>query len=504
MPTARSTSTTLPGYGDWIAPKHDGALLIWPAADSLAEVAQRNHANLTGERSLAEQRESMRRYLGIDPDRLLIATGHQCELHHPGVWVKTVLVDAIARKAEASTLYLALDTDSPKHLKLKWPGFAAPLSDDPSASGAAWTGLIDPPLPSHLQRLSDAAHAAAEQGDVGEALPKQLDHFRAFLVDQRDAIAPLDLPAVLAESCHWLDWQLDLDYALFTASGLFESPGWIEFARHMAADAAGFAAVYNASLAAYRTSEGITDPERPMPDLAMEQDRIELPFWLDDLEGGVRHRASVRRDGSAWMIEHPGRADDAFLLEGNSAALLAWLRARRLRMSSRALSLTLFLRLFVVDLFIHGIGGAHYDQVTDAVIRDYFDIEPPTFAVATATLLHPHAAGREPVCMPCLKRRGHRLAHDALGEEKKKWIARIEAAGDFHARRTVFEAMHEARRQAMQTDPALETWRAEVEQAMKRQSEEAVLFDRELFYAIQPEARLRDLIDRVRQAVAGR
>ena len=49
----------------------------------------------------------------------------------------------------------------------------------------------------------------------------------------------------------------------------------------------------------------------------------------------------------------------------------------------------MFNRLFVADLFIHGTGGARYDLVTDAVIRRFFGIEPPRFAVASMTMYLP-------------------------------------------------------------------------------------------------------------------
>src|SRR5205085_10460682 len=52
----------------------------------------------------------------------------------------------------------------------------------------------------------------------------------------------------------------------------------------------------------------------------------------------------------------------------------------------RALTLTLFARVCLGDFFIHGIGGGKYDEVTDAIIRDYFGIEPPAYQVLSATL----------------------------------------------------------------------------------------------------------------------
>src|SRR5205085_11199692 len=52
----------------------------------------------------------------------------------------------------------------------------------------------------------------------------------------------------------------------------------------------------------------------------------------------------------------------------------------------RALTLTLFARLCLGDFFIHGIGGGKYDEVTDAIIRDYFGLDPPAYQVLSATL----------------------------------------------------------------------------------------------------------------------
>jgi hypothetical protein len=55
----------------------------------------------------------------------------------------------------------------------------------------------------------------------------------------------------------------------------------------------------------------------------------------------------------------------------------------------RALLTTMYLRLLVGDLFVHGIGGGKYDQLTDGILGEFFGIEPPPLAVATATLQLP-------------------------------------------------------------------------------------------------------------------
>jgi hypothetical protein len=65
------------------------------------------------------------------------------------------------------------------------------------------------------------------------------------------------------------------------------------------------------------------------------------------------------------------------------------LPASGIKIRTRALTTTLFARLVLSDLFLHGIGGARYDQVTDQIIRDFFDVTPPEFAAVSATLRLP-------------------------------------------------------------------------------------------------------------------
>jgi hypothetical protein len=68
------------------------------------------------------------------------------------------------------------------------------------------------------------------------------------------------------------------------------------------------------------------------------------------------------------------------------------IRSAGVRIAPKALLLTMFTRLFLCDLFIHGVGGGGYDQVTDGIIRRYFGIEPPRFVVASLTMFLPLGA----------------------------------------------------------------------------------------------------------------
>src|SRR3954470_13411902 len=93
-------------YADWKAPGEDGQFLVWPAADELLRQTAGNGRLLRGARSaliqnvpLPDVRARLRQFLGHPDDETpLVATGHQTELHHPGVWAKNALIDAAATK----------------------------------------------------------------------------------------------------------------------------------------------------------------------------------------------------------------------------------------------------------------------------------------------------------------------------------------------------------------------------------------------------------------------
>jgi hypothetical protein len=449
---------------------------------------------------LAELRSELRRFLGVEsPDQLLFATGHQAELHHPGVWAKNVLVDALASRTGGVAAHVAVDTDAPKHLSLKFPGFAKPFTDDEAATTADWSQRVAPPTPAHLLRLIDGVDAAAE------SLP-----FRPMLGDylgivRRQLLEAEHLPALLATTLHEFDWSLGLRYTMLLASPIWQSEPFLALAYHVLANADRYADEYNAALKAYRKRNHIRTPGRPMPDLARKEERCETPFWRDDLTRGRRVRLWAERHGDGWAL---AAGDDVFPLDRRPNAadaasrLLAWLRRHNLRLSPRALTLTTSLRLLAADQFVHGIGGGEYDQVADQIIARFFGVEPPAFAVTTATLYWPLAAGQQRVSIPDLLQQMHRTRHGLLGERKAALLDAINSAPRRSPERLRrFLHLQDELSAAARASDDLRRHEQAVRDAAARTVAERAIFDRELFYAVQPIARLEQLMAAYRSAV---
>jgi hypothetical protein len=498
-----------PRYADWKAPAGDGEHLIWPAPSRLLQDTVANGKLLSSAHSarvqnvpLPELRQRLRNWLGHRDDACpLIATGHQTELYHPGVWVKNALIHLVAEQLGGQAYHVAIDTDEPKHLSLRWPGGTPqPLTDSPTA--VSWSGLLDAPSPAHLTSLERSVENAAVGWDFEPVVGRFLGSLKRLSLEDELKLAP-----AITNALHALDWDLGLRHHALVFSPTTWSEPYLVFAHHILARAGAFAADYNAALASYRKANKIKTPGRPMPDLNASDDECEVPFWLDVLSSGERFRASVVRMGDRWALRSPRSSDDDIFLfdpsaDGWDAAgkLLAWLRRSNVRLSPRALTLTMLLRLLVADQFIHGIGGGRYDQVTDELISRHFTLEPPRFAVTTATLYFPGAAGQTRACMACVMQEGHRLKHRLLGDEKRQLVEAIAAAPRRSSERSsLFFEMHgKLKAAAASKPPELLRWERSREEAEAREQEERVIFDRELFYAMQPKERLAMMIDRYR------
>jgi hypothetical protein len=133
------------------------------------------------------------------------------------------------------------------------------------------------------------------------------------------------------------------------------------FARHIISDLPRFHAIYNDCVREYRSRNRIRSRTHPVPDLHRDGDVLEAPFWTM-LPGNTRRGRLMVAPGEMPLGPH---------------------------LRSRALTTTMFARVCLADGFIHGIGGATYDEVTDAIIQRWLGIEPPGFTVVTATLRLP-------------------------------------------------------------------------------------------------------------------
>jgi hypothetical protein len=177
-------------------------------------------------------------------------------------------------------------------------------------------------------------------------------------------------------------------------SAVCRLPEFAWFLAHLIAQLPKFRAAYNGSLAEYRRAHRTRNRAQPVPDLGQADDWLEAPLWIWSADDPRRRPLFARAHGG--QIEISDRSRRTFQLnlssDGNAASAveqLLDLAAQGVKIRTRALVTTLFARLVLGDLFLHGIGGAKYDQVTNLVAREFFGFELPEFAAVSATLRLP-------------------------------------------------------------------------------------------------------------------
>jgi hypothetical protein len=182
------------------------------------------------------------------------------------------------------------------------------------------------------------------------------------------------------------------------------------FSVHLFSELATCREVYNASLTEYRHVNHLRSHTHPVPRLDADDEWLEAPFFVWTTSSPVRRRLYVRRLPSAVVLsDRDGLRLELDLRDGGDTAMeqLAEAERRGIKLRPRALITTMYARLVLSDLFIHGIGGAKYDELTDLIIRRFFGLEPPSYLTATATFRLPLA--RPPVTAENLRASVRRL-----------------------------------------------------------------------------------------------
>jgi hypothetical protein len=392
--------------------------------------------------------------------RPLILSGHQPTLFHPGVWFKNFLLSSLAAQTGGTAVNLVVDNDAAGMPAIRVP------TGSPSAPRIETVPYDEPAkeVPFEERRLVRASLFGSFGERAAQTLAPLLEGRSASytplvgrlwrhaqLAQQRSSPAT-SLGWLLAEARHRLEEELGLATLELPLSVLCDADDFCRFALQLLAQLPRLRRIYNDSLAEYRAINHIRSRSHPVPDLAEVDGWLEAPFWIWSHDEPRRRHLFARRhrdrldlsDQRGFTATLPwkdgGRDDDA--LEA-----LQQLRRQGVKIRPRALVTTMFARLVLSDLFVHGIGGAKYDELTDAIIGRFFELAPPQYVTATATFQLPLA---RPSVSPDDLRRGlgelrdtryhperfaDRLPHerraefDALAARKRQLIAERWGAG---------------------------------------------------------------------------
>ena len=508
-----------PDFDTLTAPTRNGeALIVPPAAEWESLIAhnrdlRRGYALRIAGRPAAE-------WLAARHDASpLLLTGHQPEWFHPGASAKNVAAARVAARLGGRASVLIVEHDVPHASAVR-----RPVLRDGRLDAVAWRPPWPMPGQTYEQQadIDPAAWGAALREARAADAPGLSVFFERFLSGNGG-----DYVARWAAGIEALDRWLGVDFPAFFRSRTLSrlngvsSLSWGDFVRHLIAQHEALASAYNAALAEYRAARNIRGLRHPIPDLAVSPDRVELPLWAYR-SFGPRHRIYAARQRDAVVVlagdESIARGADIDAVSADGE-LAGW------RIRPRALTLTMYARLFVCDLFIHGLGGAKYDIIADGLIRRFFECPPPAYACVTATLHLPlprRPAAESDVHAAARRLRDARfnpqrlLADEAAGgdtrmrqrlagltERRTALIEqndrlRREARHDHAARRATFEAIGQTNAAIAALSPGLEQRVAAALEAARDAARHNQIADaRDWFYALYPRESLLSLAERL-------
>ncbi|TWU00519.1 hypothetical protein Pla108_14710 [Botrimarina colliarenosi] len=383
-------------YARYRAPADNNAALVDPdwrvLLARLREPATRADLTIGGvplARLASEARRDLLAAAHGDAAGPLILSGHQPELFHPGVWFKNFALASLAGASGGVGVHLVIDTDLCRATSIRVPtgSIAAPRweavpYDRPGA-----------PMAYEERRVLDRSVFDSFATRVASTIEPFVGRPLVTSVWPH-ARAAIDAGGLLADGLsaarHAAEPSFDCPTLELPFSTVCDSAGFRRLLAEILLHADKVADAYNGALAEYRAAHGLKNAAQPLPDLATDDAWREAPLWVWSIDHPARRPLFVRRDGervelsdhAGWVTAGPADADGV-------VAWLGELRGQGIKIRSRALVTTLYCRLVLADLFLHGIGGAKYDQVTDRFAERWLGVRPPAHATLSATLRLP-------------------------------------------------------------------------------------------------------------------
>jgi hypothetical protein len=460
----------------------------------------------------------------------LLMAGHQPELFHPGVWVKHFALQGLARQHGLTSLNLVVDNDTVKSTALRVPARSTTESARPHALTVPfdhWTGEVP-----YEERAIQDADLFASFGDRAATLLQDWG-YRPLLGDfwaevRRQTERTRILGECFAAARRAFERRWGCHNREVPVSALCRTEPFAWFAGHLLAELPRFHALYNDCVHDYRRLYGIRSRNHPVPDLVRDGEWLEAPFWTWRAGSPRRGRLFVRRSPSGlelrageepWpTLPLPPVLSTQYAVRSTqysappAVAAFQDLERKGFKVRSRALTNTLYARLFLADLFIHGIGGGKYDELTDELIRRFYEMEPPAYLVLSATRYLPLPIA--PVG-PDDKRRLVRELRDVhynpqrhldgaaihdpalrtVAAEKREWIER--QSTDARERRHRFEVLRALTERLRAPLAERERFLAKLLNECEHQLEaNAVLKRRDYAFCLYPEETLRPFCTR--------
>ena len=398
-------------YQAYAAPKTHGDAVIEPAVERAAAMMDKARSGVdlwpTWIRDLqSDARGSLirnaRRYTSAyrdvsfvdsaDDSTPMWMAGHQPTLFHPGVWFKNFALSHLAELHGGLGINLVIDNDVASGVSVR-----SPTIDLRSGRWTTTTVAYDRAgggVPYEQTAIGDRELFASFPERLQRTLIGVVDDPSAFDLwpHAMAAIDRCDIAAcALAQARHGLEADLGLRTLEIPMGVVARDASFLRFVIEILAELPRFVEAYNRHTAIYRSIHGIRSSSHPVPDLSVDGECYEMPLWVYGDSSPVRRPVWACREGDRWTVGDREGVELTLDLSDRDAAARQWSEAQssEVKFRPRALLTTMYARMVLSDVFLHGIGGGKYDQLGDRIAEEFFGIRPPEFMVMSATVTLP-------------------------------------------------------------------------------------------------------------------
>jgi hypothetical protein len=381
-------------------PEEKNYLFTMPAFKTWPSLLQKNKAALSAIKNMETSRTELvniaaeyTKMLGfLIPDLKtnsnIIVTGHQPNWHHCGIFAKDIVADKFVKEIGGIAVELVLDhdicntsmsvpTSGDNGIKIETVPLEKKRQDIPLEFRLA-------PRQDQITKFINTVSAACENSfcsDIWKANLFKIIDDSWYCRNIADTITQLQAT---------LSRILGLEILYLPVSLMSQCDSFTDFVSSVISDSRRFVRIYNRAIKNKRQSANLK-PNQTLRTLKIDylNKIIELPFWLL-WKTGKRASLYASLNDKDIRIGTSDTTIGTIDSSGNKNQQL-WqiLRKNDCGIRPKAVTLTLFTRLYLADLFIHGAGAVNYEYITDSLIRDFYKKPDVNFGIATATMALP-------------------------------------------------------------------------------------------------------------------
>ena len=310
-------------------------------------------------------------------DFKIIATGHQPIFYYPNILCKNFFVSKNAKELNMLPLNIVVDTDL---FEIKIP---VPYKENNKYK----INYFEIPNPQNLtfnqfkinlnelEKFFKKIEKSLKTLKIESVTNNFKNYYRNFLKFYKKNENFVDTITQLRKD---FEKNIGINLIDIKVSKISKTFAFYKFFFYIVKNIESFSEIYNTQLKEKKFKEA-----KP---LKIDSKNFELPFWYFE---NRRLNLFLQKNNKNIIFFSEKEKIIELNIEKFSEDEILNILKNRLIIFPKAITLTLFIRLFLANLFIHGTGGSRYEKIGDFIIENFFNLKNLKYIVVTGEISFP-------------------------------------------------------------------------------------------------------------------